>query len=57
VTEIMETPAVCNHGVRWPWQCDDCDRENPPTRADLDAIMAEASKAVAECDQRLMLDP
>lgn len=21
--------AVCPHGIRYPWQCDDCDRENP----------------------------
>lgn len=20
---------TCDHGIRHPWQCDDCDRENP----------------------------
>jgi hypothetical protein len=26
---------VCPHGIRWPWQCDDCD-EADPMPADYD---------------------
>lgn len=26
-------PDRCEHGIRHPWQCDDCDAENPmPTK-------------------------
>jgi hypothetical protein len=27
--ESLTAAERCPHGIRYPWQCDDCDRENP----------------------------
>jgi hypothetical protein len=37
------TVTTCAHGIRSPWQCHDCDRENPPPRC-------EHGRIVGYCD-------
>lgn len=64
MTDSTQPPAACEHGIRAPWQCHDCDAANPPppgydplapTQPPADMQLRIAALAFVEDVQRELL--